>query len=257
MIRYSILFFLLMVPTILVFGQNEESTEQLPVNGDSLATFIQPRFPGCEKPEIPGKYKYLCSQKKFVAYLDRVIKYPKDARDEGVQGKVIITFIVEKDGSLSDMQVERSPDERLSEASLKALAFTVEDDYIWSAATLDGEKIRSMVKLPIDFRLGYKSIKSKRPITYINIPDIMESAPVGLTGKAMLSDQTDVDTDKVYDDVEKNPYFKGCDAQGMSLIDRYKCSRSSYYSYIDKQINYPEAAKADRIQWGAKVECVI
>jgi len=265
MIRSCILFILIFGSITLAFSQDELSESPKPVKVvvssletvDDSGKFIRPRFPGCEKEEVPGKYKYLCSQKKFAAYMDRVLDYPKDARDEGVQGKVIVTFTVEKDGNISNPTIERSPDERLSAECLKALAFTVEDEYIWKPATVDGELVQSMVRMPIDFRLGYKSIKSKKPITYINVPDIMESAPVGADGTFQFASQSDVDAEKVYDDVEKNPYFEGCNEKGMSLIDRYKCSRKEYYAYIDQQIIYPVGAKADRIQGVAKIECIV
>ncbi len=237
----------------------EANTSKETVSDDaaSTPTHIAPRFPGCEDKEIPGKYKYLCSQKRFVNYLERYIKYPKSASKRTIQGKVIISFIVEKDGTVSNAIVERTPSDILSQVCLETINQLNDEDYIWTPAIVDGENVRSRVQMPIDFRIGYKSIKSKRPMTYVKIPDLMPSVPVDDDGMAVQTSEEHIQMDKVYDDVEERPYFQNCSVDQITLIERYKCSRSSYKAYIEEHLVYPEEAKRKRIQGLAKVECII
>jgi len=222
-----------------------------------LSSFVAPRFPGCEEDDVPGKYKYLCSQKRFVNYLERYIKYPKSAVKSTTQGKVIVSFIVELDGTISNAQVVRTPNEVMGAECLQAINLLNEDEYVWTPAVMDGHSVRSRVELPVDFRLGYKSIKSKKPITYVNIPSIMTSVPVDADGLALVKERNIMDTNKIYDDVEVSPYFKSCKEDQSKLIDRFKCSRAAYNAYIKKHMVYPVAAKQNRVQGIAKVGCVV
>ena len=91
--------------------------------------------------EFPGNvYQYLGSQ----------IKYPKAAMESGIQGRVIVQFIVEKDGSITNTKVVRSPDPILSQEALRL----VNSMPRWKPAMQKGEVVRSRYNLPIQFRLG-------------------------------------------------------------------------------------------------------
>ena len=237
------------------FGQSAQVTKF--VDNPAESQHIAPRFPGCEEKDVPGKYKYLCSQKRFVNFLDRYIKYPKDAVKSTTQGKVIISFIVETDGTISNATIERSPNESMGQECLDAINLLNEEEYVWKPAVVDGQVVRSRVDMPVDFKLGYKSIKSKKPMTYVNIPNLMTSVPVDEQGLALTSEKAPLDPETIYDDVEESPYFKSCRTDQSTLIERYKCSRAGYNAYIKEQLVYPESAKLKRIQGVAKVECVV
>ena len=55
-----------------------------------------------EKPSFPG------GESAMKSYLNSTLKYPIDAQENGVQGRVIVQFIIEKDGSISDVKISRS-----------------------------------------------------------------------------------------------------------------------------------------------------
>jgi TonB family protein len=86
----------------------------------------------------------------FYAYLGRHITYPDEARRKNVTGKVYIKFIVERDGSLSDVAVIRSPDPELGEEALRV----VKSSPKWVAGMQDGRTVRSYFTVPINFTLG-------------------------------------------------------------------------------------------------------
>lgn len=218
--------------------------------------YVAPRFPGCEDRDLNDRFKYLCSQKRFVSYLEKIIKYPKTASQNGIKGKVIVSFVVKEDGSIVEPRITRDPGDELGNTVLSAVReMQSENELIWRPAHLGGQVVESTVEVPVEFALGYKSLKAKKPDTYILIPDIMPSR--ALNG-AMPDEMTTKAEEKIYEEseIEFAAYFKGC-SEDMSLLERYNCSRENYFKYIKDQIQYPESAKSLRIQGIARVGAVI
>jgi len=74
----------------------------------------------------------------FIAYLAKSVKFLTVDRIKGIQGRVIMTFVVGKDGTLSDIKVLRSPSESMSEASIKAVGKSP----AWLPGTQNGVPVR-------------------------------------------------------------------------------------------------------------------
>lgn len=87
-------------------------------------------------------------------WLAKNIKYPTICQEQGVQGRVLVRFVVDKDGTVVDPQIVRSPDEHLSEEALRLVKLMP----IWKPATIGNKKVRKTVRsrftLPIWFRLS-------------------------------------------------------------------------------------------------------
>lgn len=87
-------------------------------------------------------------------WLAKYIKYPTICMEQGVQGKVMVHFVVDKDGTVVDPQIERSPDEHLSEEALRLIKLMPK----WKPATIGNKRmrkpLRSRFNLPIVFRLS-------------------------------------------------------------------------------------------------------
>ncbi len=83
------------------------------------------------------------------------LKYPQSAVQEGVQGKVLVDFIIEKDGKVSNVRVIKGVDGRLDAEALRV----VEASPKWKAGRVNGNKVRTSMTLPIEFRLERKSDK--------------------------------------------------------------------------------------------------
>jgi protein TonB len=81
-------------------------------------------------------------------FLNKHLKYPKKAWKYEIQGVVVLQFIVDRDGSISDMKA-LTGDPLLQEAALKALSKSPK----WKPATINGRPVRSYKKQPITFRL--------------------------------------------------------------------------------------------------------
>ena len=78
-----------------------------------------PRFPGCEDMSGSKEEKEACAQKKMLEYIYGNLKYPAIARENGIEGQVVIQFVVDKDGSIKDIKLVRDLEGGCGEAALK------------------------------------------------------------------------------------------------------------------------------------------
>lgn len=83
-------------------------------------------------------------------WLSSHINYPPAAVDAGVQGKVVVRFIVNKDGSVSDVTVLKSVDRDLDKEAVRAVKSMPK----WQPGKNNGVPVRSYFTLPVTFRLG-------------------------------------------------------------------------------------------------------
>ena len=96
-----------------------------------------------EMPSFPGGNGALMS------YLNSNVKYPVVAQENGVQGKVIISFVVERDGSISDVKVARSVDPSLDREAQRV----VKSMPRWTPGKQNGQTVRVKYTVPVVFRL--------------------------------------------------------------------------------------------------------
>ena len=96
-----------------------------------------------EKPSFPG------GESAMKSYLNSNVKYPDVAQENGVQGRVIVESIIEKDGSMSDVKVIRSVDPSLDREALRVVKAMPK----WTPAKLKGIPVRTKCTTPVVFRL--------------------------------------------------------------------------------------------------------
>ena len=83
------------------------------------------------------------------AYLEENVKYPDDCKEVCVQGRVVISFFVEKDGSISDAKVVKSVYPSLDEEALRVVSGMPK----WCPGKLNGQSVRIKYTIPVNFRL--------------------------------------------------------------------------------------------------------
>ncbi|MEO8472699.1 MAG: M56 family metallopeptidase [Chryseolinea sp.] len=86
----------------------------------------------------------------LVSYLQDNVKYPTVARTAGVQGTSFISFVVNKDGSLSDFQVVKGVSPEIDKEALRV----VSNFPNWTPGKQQGEIVRSRFVIPVKFKLG-------------------------------------------------------------------------------------------------------
>ena len=98
-------------------------------------------------PEFPGGVQEL------LGFLSKTIKYPAEAEKAGTQGRVIATFVVKKDGSISDARVVKSVDPLLDAEALRVINAMP----AWIPGTQNGKPVNVKYTVPISFRLDGKT----------------------------------------------------------------------------------------------------
>jgi TonB family protein len=83
-------------------------------------------------------------------FIKKNIKYPAEAKEKGIQGKVYIQFVVEKDGSVTNVIVRRGANNALLDAEAMRVVKLMP---AWKPGTMRGKKVRVRYTLPITFSL--------------------------------------------------------------------------------------------------------
>ncbi|NJC27198.1 energy transducer TonB [Neolewinella antarctica] len=107
-----------------------------------------PLFPGCESISDYDERK-VCADRNMLEFIYKNIRYPSHARQFGVQGIGVVKFVVEKDGSLGDVEVIRGLDTDVSAELLRVVSLMPD----WEAGEQGGEKVRVLFNLPVKFKL--------------------------------------------------------------------------------------------------------
>ncbi|HIS09681.1 MAG TPA: TonB family protein [Candidatus Avibacteroides excrementipullorum] len=96
-----------------------------------------------EMPEPPGGMAGL------MQYLGRNIKYPAIAQENGIQGRVVVQFVVEKDGSIANPVVVKSVDPSLDKEAIRVISTMPK----WKPGKQRGKAVRVKYTVPVTFRL--------------------------------------------------------------------------------------------------------
>ncbi len=115
------------------FAQNQQSVTE---TDEKVFTSVE------QKPEFPG------GDKALMAFIAQNLKYPKIAREANIQGKVFVQFIVEKDGSVTNVKVLRGIGD-LSDEAIRVVNLLPK----WIPGKQNGQTVRVYYTLPITFKL--------------------------------------------------------------------------------------------------------
>lgn len=167
-----------------------------------------------QAPSFPG------GMDKFYEYLKTSLKYPAEAFANNTQGKVFLSFIVEVDGDLGDIRVDRRLGSGTDEEAVRVMATSPK----WVPGMKDGKQVRVKYNIPISFTKG--------------TPPTPGAPGQGVTkseGVATYSAMVNQDPNKVYDFVslEKQPEFVG----GMK----------KFYEYLGRAVKYPIEAQKNKV----------
>ncbi|MCM1355210.1 MAG: M56 family metallopeptidase [Staphylococcus sp.] len=168
-----------------------------------------------KKPRFPG------GEKKMMDYVMNHIQYPASAKKEGIQGMVIVQFVVKSDGNVGDVKIMRGIDKDLDAEAIRVIktlpAFTPGEE--------DGKPVDVWYTFPVRFKL---STGGDATPTEAAAPVPAEKKPVAETSempKAPMSEPTG----GVYTVVEKKPQFPG--------------GEKALINYVASNIHYPESAR--------------
>ena len=85
----------------------------------------------------------------FRAWVQQNVRFPQIALENGIQGRVVLSFVIEKDGRLTNIQVLQTPDRSLSEEAVRVLSKSPK----WTPGKQRNQVVRVKYTLPVDFRV--------------------------------------------------------------------------------------------------------
>lgn len=121
---------------------NEDGGYLMDEDGNYIIAENMPRFPG--------------GMDSLVNFLSTNVKYPKECVDANIQGKVMVQFVVDTDGSITDVEVVRSAGDPLLD---KEAVRVVQMMPKWIPGTIKGRIVRVGYTLPINFKIPESSSK--------------------------------------------------------------------------------------------------
>ncbi len=142
------------------------------------------------------------------------IKYPKEAQENGVQGRVIFSFVVEKDGSVSSFDALQAPDKILVDEVERIFKLTPK----WEPGKQNGKAVRVKYTVPVVFALENKTAAQSEPA--VAKTQTASEKPIG---------------EEAFIKVESMPTFQGGDLNG-------------YRNWVQSQIKYPKEAQENGVQ---------
>lgn len=95
-------------------------------------------------PEYPG------GMQAMMTYLGNNIKYPETAKNKNVEGMSVVTFVIEKDGQVSNVSIKKGFDKDCDAEAMRV----VKAMPAWTPGKKGGKKVRTEYNLPIKFKLN-------------------------------------------------------------------------------------------------------
>lgn len=168
-----------------------------------------------EMPQFPGGE---AAMMKFVA---NNVKYPQEAKDKEIDGRVFVSFVVEKDGSVSNVKVLRGIGGGCDEEAVRVISAMPK----WKPGIKDGKPVRVSYMMPINFKLSDGQPAKPAQKADANNPNMKP------------------DKNGVYQIVEEMPQYPG--------------GEQALLKYVSDNITYPQEAKDKEIQGRVFVSFVI
>lgn len=96
-----------------------------------------------EKPDFPG------GEKALMDFVIKNLKYPPKMAKKKIQGRVFVSYIVETDGSISNIEVLKSPAKELSDEAVRVISLMPK----WKPGTKGGNPVRVKYIMPVSFTI--------------------------------------------------------------------------------------------------------
>lgn len=145
-LKFVLLSIVLMASGV-IFAQTEVDT--------TIYTVVEemPRFPGCEQLDTTIAIKHKCSEQSLLNFIYQNVRYPLEANQNGIEGTVVITFIVEPDSTISDAQIVKDIGGGCGLEAMRVVSQMNDIGVRWVPAKKDGKAVRVKYTLPVRFKL--------------------------------------------------------------------------------------------------------
>lgn len=169
----------------------------------------------------------------LMKYLNENMQYPASAKEKGMQGRVTLQFVVDKDGSISGTKVLRGVDADLDKEAIRL----INNMPNWKPGTQGGQPVRVKYTVPVMFRLTSDDKKPEQEYKPVN------GQPSEVVAVANASTPPAEPEGVVFEVVENMPEFPG----GMEGL----------MQYISRNIKYPVEAHKAGIQGRVMIQLIV
>ena len=151
--------FLLLSLSSSAFAQ--ESTEKLRSSSDNAQRLFDSGFaasPSTERAHVEKMPEYPGGEAALFQFISNETHYPKQAMQQGITGKVLVQFVVERNGKVDSVLIKRSAHSLLDEEAIRVVGLLGD----WTPGTQYGKAVRVKFVLPISFTLPAKDLERIR-----------------------------------------------------------------------------------------------
>jgi len=131
--------------SILAFGQSEPKKEV-----EELPRFYTA---SCEQIAGSSMDKMQCANQALMQFIMDNLKYPAKAKAAKIEGTAMVKFVVSKEGTIKDIEVNDAPSPEMGAEAVRVLNLMNEQNQNWVAGLVDGKKVDVQLMLPFKFKL--------------------------------------------------------------------------------------------------------
>lgn len=165
-------------------------------------------------PEFPG------GTEELINWLQKNLKYPAKAAENDVQGRVIVQFVIDQDGSITDPKVIRSVDPYLDKEAIRVVKAMPK----WKPGTQRGKPVRVKFTLPVQFRLDGGKV-NKNNIQRTETPQRRNAAYSSRGGKGSIKSAFEA---------------LGTPAKKVEVMPEFIGGEEAMLQFLTKQADYAE-----------------
>lgn len=139
--------------TLFLFALGYQGAAQATDTTIYLMVDQKPRFPGCERLDTTLVVKEKCAESSLLTFLYSNIRYPVQARVDDIQGTVVVSFVVEPDSLVSNIEIVKDIGGGCAAEAVRVIDAMNEIGVRWVPGIKDGEAKRVRYTLPVRFKL--------------------------------------------------------------------------------------------------------
>lgn len=145
-----------------MYPRTEKMDSFYQINPTPIPQEMMPRFSGCENMVGSADDKRPCSERKLLQYLYNNLTYPSLARENGVQGRVYLQFVVDTTGYLIEPKIVRDIGAGCGKAALSVVESMNDLKPPFVPGMQFGKRVKVLYTLPVTFKLSGKAKKKRK-----------------------------------------------------------------------------------------------
>jgi hypothetical protein len=179
-----------------------------------------PRFPGCE--DLPTqKEKKSCADAKMLEYIYSNLKYSEEAINKKVNNGLVIQFIIETDGYITDINVVRDIGYGCGQSAIDVVESMNHMEESWIPGSQYGRKVRVKYTLPIKFNVSNRA-------GFDNENEVVDTESIEINNNK----------EYIYQSIEDMPFFPACPNEKNRKL-RKSCGDAAMLQFVYKNIKTP------------------